>query len=117
MFHGGPLQTEFFGGHTFWSQNVSVAVGYMDGADDLFVIEVEFANETVARDSDYLPESDDTNEGDWAAQTAAILAAVADGATCVESSDGIVIINAARFQPRRVTVEEAETLAEQAFAA
>lgn len=111
LFHGGPLATEHFDGHSFWTWKLEQALDYMDGTDDLWVIELDKSAESIADESDYADYSNvETNDDNWAAQTAAIRAAVADGATVVLCDDGWVIVNVDRFNPRRVSVEEAEGL-------
>lgn len=114
LFHGGQIATEFFDGHSFWTWKLSQAMEYMDGDDDLWVIEMEKSDEVFADEEDYLPdggysdaEDDDQN---WEIQSDAIRAAVSDGATVVMCDDGWVVVNVDRLNPRRVTVEEAEEM-------
>lgn len=111
LFHGGPLSTEFFGGHSFWTFKYQQAVDYMDGSDDLWVIELDKSQETFADESDYADYSDvETDDDNWNAQTEAIRAAVAAGATVVLCDDGWLIVKVERLNPRRVSIEEAEEM-------
>ena len=119
LFHGGPIATEFFDGHSFWTWNLSQAIEYMDGDDDLWVIEMEKSSEVFADEEDYLPDGGysvaEDDEHNWEIQTDAIRAAVSGGATVVICDDGWVVVNVERLNPRRVTVEEAEEIEWKAF--
>ena len=114
LFHGGPLQTEFFDGHSFWTWKLSQAIEYMDGGSDLWAIELDKSAEVIADEDDYLPEGGYKNAEDddanWEIQTAAINAAVSSGATVVLCDDGWVIVDVERLSPRKITVEEAEKM-------
>lgn len=114
LFHGGPLQSEYFGGHTFWATTSYRAEDYMDGEDDLWVVEVDKSCEVIADEENYLSvnayQDADSADGNYAVQTAAINAAVADGATIVLCDDGWVIVNVARLNPRKISKTDAEDL-------
>jgi len=116
LFHGGPIATEFFDGHSFWTWKLSQAIEYMDGDDDLWVIEMEKSSEVFADEEDYLPDGGyseaEDDEQNWEIQSGAIRAAVSGGATVVMCDDGWVVVNVERLNPRRVTVEEAEETGE-----
>lgn len=121
IFHGGPLKSEFFGGHSFWTTNFRQAADYADKGE-MYVIEIEWDGEKLFWETDYLPEGGycdaegvmtDADEN-WNIQTAAINAAVADGATAVACDDGIAVVNVERLSPRRVTLTEAREIWEDA---
>lgn len=114
LFHGGPLSTEFFDGHTFWTWKASQAIGYMDGDTDLWAIELDKNAEEFANEVDYLPENGyadaEDDEANWDIQSQAIRAAVADGATVVMCDDGWVIVDVERLNPCQVTQDEANKM-------
>lgn len=111
LFHGGPLSTEFFDGHSFWTLKYQQAVQYMDGTDDLWVIELDKSEEVFADESDYAEyHYEMTDDENWSEQTRAIRVAIEGGATVVLCDDGWVVVNVDRLSPRRVSVEEAEEM-------
>jgi predicted trehalose synthase len=111
LFHGGPLQTENFDGHSFWTWKLAQAVEYMDSDDDLWVIDLDKSTETFIDAADYEDYSDcESSDENWNEQTRAIRSAVDNGATVVLCDDGWVIVNVDRLSPRRISVEEAEYL-------
>ena len=116
LFHGGPLKTERFDGHSFWTWKASHAIEYMDAEDDLWIVEVDKGEEVFADEQDYLPENGysdaESCDENWEIQTDAIRAAVAGGATVVLCDDGWVIAGVERLSPRRITRGEAEEISE-----
>lgn len=111
LYHGGPLDKEHFDGHTFWHDNPHRAAEY---GDELWTITVEMAAENVVAEDDFLPSDGyagcESNDENWELQTATIRAAVQDGATVVLCDDGLCIVNAERFSPRRLTIDEADEI-------
>ena len=124
LFHSGPLKTEYFGGHSYWTRNPDHAGEYGEDGQ-VWVIEIALDQETLADEDDYLPPAPDNvddmpywyqNDDAWHRQTQAILAAVAEGATVVASDDGLCIVNAERFNPRLVSLDEAKRLLDSQYA-
>jgi hypothetical protein len=119
LFHGGPLKTEFFAGQSFWTWKLSQALEYAGegGSSELWTVEIEKQNESIADEEDYLPEdgyaSAENDDENWEIQTAAIESAIADGATIVLCDDGWVIVDVERLSPHRITRDEAEALYER----
>ena len=107
LFHGGSLEKETFDGHTFWTRQPGHAAEY----GNIYVIFVDYSLETLADAEEYERYIDDmTNEENWEEQTRAIRAAVADGATMVDCSDGTCIVNVSRFNPQNISIEKAYEL-------
>lgn len=117
IYHGGPLKTEHFGGHSFWTWKLTQALDYAENPDcsaegDLWTTEIDLTTEVVADLDDYAPVDPETGHQDWDEQTAGILAAVADGATVVLCEDGWVVVNVERLRPVRTTVADEDSRAE-----
>lgn len=116
LFHGGPLESENFGGATFWTWKLPQAIEYMDGDGDLYMVEVDKLSEDIRDEQDYLPAAGysdaDTSDANWDIQTQAIADAISDGATIVLCDDGWAISNAGRLNPKKMSIEEAESMEE-----
>lgn len=92
LFHGGPLESEYFGGATFWTNLLARAkeyAGYSETDPDyqIWAMRVDESKETFVVDDDEDRGNLDADEA-WDDQTQQIVAAFAAGATIFCSEDG-----------------------------
>ncbi len=90
FFHGGPLESERFGGFTYWTDSFSQAYDYAGkpGPDfELWAVLIDADKEIFAYEDD---EGWFDLEGDavWDAQTDQIVSVLREGATVFRSEDG-----------------------------
>ena len=90
-FHGGPLESEWFGGYTFWTPSFSRAYDYagrLGPEFELWAVLIDEDNEIFAYDDDEGRAALDSDDAAWDDQTAQIVAAFQEGATIFCSEDG-----------------------------
>jgi hypothetical protein len=124
MFHGGPLQSEWFHGASFFTRKLNDAMGYAGklgcNPDAVMCCVIDWDTEIVATgDEELYPIGPDgiitSIEDAWIEQSRQIRIAMGQGNTCIAFDDGVAFFNPRRLNAVLLTAEQAEAADDRFF--